>query len=181
MSQFRVETWDDGRLRVNQAFARLLRRHGLVTFDAFMDIAGGEVARQVGVRVTRRIVLDGAQGEQAFYLKRHGVLPLKEYLKPLLRLAAPVHGAQNEWDAILRFQELGIPTMVPVAVGASGRRSFLVTQSLEDRMSLLDWVAERQVPEGKSNSVEGLPAAMIAGEVREAIRQVREGLAKEKP
>lgn len=137
---FEFDVWDNGRLRINVAFAPVLRLNGLTSFEAWTDHENGQVARQVVNRVTRRIELAGTDGPQAFYVKLHAPLPLKEYVKPLFRFAWPVHGALHEWNAILKFQEAGIPTMTPVVLGISGRRSLLVTQSLEGRISLLDWI-----------------------------------------
>jgi heptose I phosphotransferase len=51
-------------------------------------------------------------------------------LKPLVRLRRPIIGAANEWEGILRFHELGIQTMTPVAFGRSGRRSLLLTEAI---------------------------------------------------
>lgn len=136
------EEWDHGRLRVNREFAALLRQHGLTTFESLMQFAGGTIVRQIGTRATARFTLADGGDEHAFYLKRHGPLPWKEYLKPLLRLTRPVHGARHEWEAILRFHAAGIPTMTPVALGESGGESLLITQSLEGSQNLLDWVAE---------------------------------------
>lgn len=136
------DDWDGGRLRVNREFAALLRANGLTTFAALMNFAGGTVVRQIGARATARITLMDGERRPEFYIKRHGPLSWKEYLKPFLRLTRPVHGARPEWEAILRFHAAGIPTMVPVALGECDGESLLVTQSLEDCQSLLDWVAE---------------------------------------
>jgi heptose I phosphotransferase len=140
------DVWDGGRLTVNRQFAPLLRRNGLTTFDALMSFSGGQVAKNVlRERTTTRIDLPDEAGEpRSFFLKRHERPPLWEIVKPWLRLQRPLHGARNEWDAILRFHETGIPTMVPAALGESQGRSFLLTAAIEGCHKLTEWMAEHQ-------------------------------------
>ncbi len=151
MKSFELEHWDDGRLIVNAEFAPVLQKHNLATFQSLMDYQGGEVAKNLlRQRVTTRFELSlPAGGTQGFYIKRHGPSPMKEYLKPLIRLRRPILGAENEWNAILRFHEIGISTMTPVALGRSGPSSFLITKAIENCIKLSDWV-EEQFPEGLS-------------------------------
>ncbi len=148
MKNFELETWDDGRLIVNAAFAEMLKQHALTTFQSLMEFEGGEIAKNLlRQRVTTRFELpQKGGGTGAFYIKRHGPSPLKEYIKPLIRLRRPILGAANEWNAILRFHEVGISTMTPVAFGQSGPHSFLVTAAIENCIKLSDWV-ENQFPE----------------------------------
>src|SRR5262245_24031796 len=98
-----------------------------------MNYNGGTVAKNVlRERTTTRFDISNREGvSQAFYIKRHGRPPWKEYVKPFFRLTTPILGARNEWNAILRFHELGIPTMLPACLGDDGKTSFLVTRSLE--------------------------------------------------
>ena len=144
MKNFALECWDEGRVTVNRAFADSLRAHNLTTFDAIMNYTGGSIAKNVlRERTTTRIDLPETSGpKQAFFLKRHGPSPLKEFIKPWLRLTRPILGARNEWNAILAFHEIGIPTMIPVAIGESGRDSFLLTESIEGCRKLSHWVED---------------------------------------
>lgn len=148
MKNIECERWDGGRLTINREFAEMLRAAGLTTFGAVFNFEGGTVAKDLlKERTTTRIVVPDPNGkQQAFYLKRHGPPPWKEYLKPLLRLTRPILGARNEWNALLRFQALGIPTMTPVALGESGRESFLLTEAIEDCEKLSHWM-ESHSPE----------------------------------
>ncbi|MFH5805635.1 lipopolysaccharide core heptose(I) kinase RfaP [Alienimonas sp. DA493] len=153
-STIRTERWDDGRLTVNAACADWLRGEGLTTCAAFDRLEPTEVARQVKRRVTARFEFpasdaDGdAGGVRAFYIKRHGRDPLSEYVKPLFRLTKPVLGARPEWEAMLRFHAVGLPTMTPVAFGETGpignRRSFVMTEALEDRERVDHWLNDRR-------------------------------------
>jgi heptose I phosphotransferase len=140
------DVWDGGRLTVNREFVPLLRRNGLTTFDSLMSFSGGQVAKNVHrERTTTRIDLPDESGEpRSFFLKRHERPPLWEIVKPWLRLQRPLHGARNEWEAILRFHQTGIPTMVPAALGESQGRSFLLTAAIEGCRKLTEWMSEHQ-------------------------------------
>ena len=144
MKSLAFDVWDGGRLTVNREFVPLLRQNGLTTFDALMNFSGGQVAKNVlRERTTTRIDLPDESGEpRSFFLKRHERPPLWEFVKPWLRLQRPLHGARNEWDAILRFHQAGIATMVPAVLGESQGRSFLLTAAIEGCRKLTEWMAE---------------------------------------
>lgn len=143
---FALDTTDAHRLVVNRDFAPILRAHGLLTFDALWNYSGGSVAKNLlKERTTTRIALPDDDGrEQVFFLKRHTRPPFKEYVKPLLRLTWPIVGARNEWDAILRFHEAGIPTMTPAALGESAGNSFLLTAAIEDCRKLSQMIEQER-------------------------------------
>jgi heptose I phosphotransferase len=143
VNSFEFEDWDEGRLRINGRFAGLLRKNGLTTFESLARFESGDVARQIDSRITSRIVLHDAAGSHSFYLKRHGPASVGEFLRPMLHGHWPIVGAANEWDAILRFHSAGIPTMEPVALGVHGRRSLLVTKSLDGHQNLLEWLRDQ--------------------------------------
>jgi heptose I phosphotransferase len=145
VKSFAFDVWDGGRLTVNRDFSPLLAAQGLTTFDSLMDFSGGRFAKNVlSERTTTRLELADAGGvERIFFLKRHLRPPLFELIKPWLRLQRPIFGARNEWDAILRFHQVGLATMVPVALGESGSRSFLLTAAIEGCCKLSEWMAER--------------------------------------
>ena len=166
MKSFELDSWDGGKVIVNAEFAPVLRKHGLDTFQALMDYQGGQVAKNLlSQRVTTRFELSRpGGGTQGFYIKRHGPSPMKEYIKPLIRLRRPILGAENEWNAILRFHEVGIATMMPVAYGKSGPSSFLVTAAIENCIKLSDWV-ESQFPAaltGRPIEVGDVPTETLA-------------------
>jgi heptose I phosphotransferase len=144
LKSFAFERWDDGRLTVNVEDADLLRRHGLTTFADLVRVRCGSIAKDVlRERMTARFSLPDAAGEEHhFYIKRHRPPSWKEYVKPWLRLNRPSLGARPEWEAILRFHEAGIATMVPVALGESGGYSLLITRSIEGCRKLSVWLRE---------------------------------------
>jgi heptose I phosphotransferase len=138
------EIWDDGRLLVNRQFAPLLRAQGLTTFAAFSALSNGEIVRRVGTRETRRLTLPSGDGMETLYVKRHGAPRWRDRIMPFLHFSRPIHGARNEWAAILRFARAGIPTMTPVAFGECGADSLLVTQGVRARCNLLELTASGQ-------------------------------------
>jgi heptose I phosphotransferase len=141
VARFETHSWDGGRIVVNRDFAPLLSAARLDSFDAVMRHGAGQIVRQVGTRWTTRLLLEGDSGLQALYLKRHLRATLRDRVKPLLSLGWPILGARCEWNSLLRFHALGIPTATPVAVGESAGCSFLITEEIPAGRSLLDWTA----------------------------------------
>jgi lipopolysaccharide core heptose(I) kinase len=100
-------------------------------FEAAFSLTG-EVYRDMGDRCTTRFEFDA----RAYFVKTHAGVGLGEILKNLLYLRIPVLGAENEYRAIGKLQELGVDTMTPVAFGRQGfnpasEKSFLITEALE--------------------------------------------------
>jgi heptose I phosphotransferase len=146
VKSFAFDDWDGGRLTVNREFAPLLARRELTTFAAIADYSGGQVAKNVlrERNTTRLELVDAAGVTCTLYLKRHQRPRVSELIKPLFRLTRPIVGARNEWEAILRFHEIGILTMVPVALGEAGGRSFLITEGIEGCQKLTAWMDAHQ-------------------------------------
>ena len=138
-AQFQFDSFDSCRLVINREFRPLLEARGLTTFAALFDLQGGEVVRAVGHRTTARVVLSAGEFAEVFYLKRHQPPRLVDRLKPILHLSRPILGARTEWEAILRYHAAGVPTMTPVAFGADGSRSLVMTRDLQTDRTLLDW------------------------------------------
>ncbi|AKA84092.1 lipopolysaccharide core heptose(I) kinase RfaP [Pseudomonas synxantha] len=121
--------------------------------DAFAEVEklDGQVFRELAARRTLRTVVEG----QPYFVKIHRGIGLGEILKNLITAKLPVLGAGQEWLAIQRLQELGVPTMTAVAFGEKGsnpadQHSFIVTRELTPIISLedltLDWVKQPPVP-----------------------------------
>jgi heptose I phosphotransferase len=126
----------------------VLRRNELVMDDAFRAALtarcgpgdpfeqamalDGEIVRNVDGRRTFRFELGG----QRYFAKVHNGMPWRRILRKLSQFRIPVLGAEPEWRAIHRLQELGIPTTPPVAFGIrrglnpARERSFVITRDL---------------------------------------------------
>ncbi len=103
----------------------------------------GKVFRDKEGRRTVRF----AVGARRYFLKLHRGVGWGEVFKNLLQLRLPVVSARNEWRAIAKLHELGVPTMSAVGYGCRGfnpakRLSFLITEELRDTLSLEDLCAE---------------------------------------
>lgn len=115
--------------------------------DVFAQVQAldGEVAREVAGRQTLRFELNG----QVFYRKLHTGVGWAEIIKNLVRFRLPIIGAANEWHALNRLAELGIPSLIPVAYGEKYRNpakklSFIVTRELSGTIELDKYLASQQ-------------------------------------
>ncbi|WP_434579559.1 lipopolysaccharide core heptose(I) kinase RfaP [Pseudomonas sp. Z5-35] len=121
--------------------------------DAFAEVEAlkGEVYRELEARRTLRTEVDG----RGFFVKIHRGIGWGEIFKNLFTAKLPVLGAGQEWKAIQRLQEAGVPTMTAVAYGEKGsnpadQHSFIVTEELAPTVSLedfsIDWVKQPPRP-----------------------------------
>lgn len=120
--------------------------------DAFaeVELLEGGVYRELEARRTLRTEVDG----RGYFVKIHRGIGWGEIFKNLFTAKLPVLGAGQEWQAIQRLHEVGVPTMTAVAYGERGanpadQHSFIVTQELAPTISLedlsMDWL--KQPPE----------------------------------
>jgi heptose I phosphotransferase len=121
--------------------------------DAFAEVEklDGQVYRELDARRTLRTEVDG----HGFFVKIHRGIGWAEILKNLITAKLPVLGAGQEWLAIQRLQEVGVPTMTAVAYGEKGsnpadQHSFIVTEELAPTVSLedlsMDWIKQPPAP-----------------------------------
>ena len=121
--------------------------------DAFTEVERleGEVYRELEGRRTLRTEVDG----RGFFVKIHRGIGWGEVFKNLLTAKLPVLGAGQEWRAINRLHEVGVPTMTAVAYGEKGsnpaaQHSFIITEELAPTVSLEDfsinWVKQPPQP-----------------------------------
>ena len=100
----------------------------------------GDVYRDVKGRRTLRFEFE----HRRFFVKNHMGVGWGEIVKNLLTFKMPVLGAENEWCAIAKLRSLGLATMTAVGFGSRGwnpatRQSFILTEALEDTISLEDY------------------------------------------
>lgn len=110
--------------------------------DAFAEVEAlqGQVYRELEGRRTLRTEVEG----RGYFVKIHRGIGWGEIVKNLLTAKAPVLGAGQEWTAIQRLHEAGVPTMTAVAFGERGsnparQHSFIVTEELAPTISLEDF------------------------------------------
>ncbi len=144
-SAIKVETQDEGHLRVNTAFATLLRHNKIETASDLWDLESEPVKNAVRTRGTGRTFLKDPTGGKDIevYIKRY----LKPSLKDRIKCATsfkPIFpdGALHEWRALCRFHELGLKTMVPMAVADCGQhRTCNLTLGITDYIRASDLFA----------------------------------------
>ena len=112
--------------------------------DPFVEVErlDGQVYRELEGRRTLRTEVEG----QGYFVKIHRGIGWGEIAKNLLTAKAPVLGAGQEWRAIQRLHEVGVPTMTAVAYGERGanpasQHSFIITEELAPAVSLEDFTA----------------------------------------
>ncbi|MCL7461831.1 lipopolysaccharide core heptose(I) kinase RfaP [Pseudomonas sp. NW5] len=110
--------------------------------DAFAEVEqlDGQVYRALEGRRTLRTEVAG----RGYFVKIHRGIGWGEIVKNWLTFKAPVLGAGQEWTAIQRLTEAGVPTMTAVAFGARGanparQHSFIITEELAPTVSLEDF------------------------------------------
>ncbi len=141
--------------------------------DPFVEVERlqGEVYRELEARRTLRTEVDG----RGYFVKIHRGVGWRESLKNLLTAKAPVLGAGQEWRAIQRLHEVGVPTMTAVAYGERGsnpaaQHSFIITEELAPTISLEDFAARwlEQPPEPRLKHALIAEVARMTGEMHRA-------------
>lgn len=107
--------------------------------DAFEEVERlqGQVYRELEARRTLRAEVDG----RGYFVKIHRGVGWGEIVKNLSTGRLPVLGAGQEWKAIQRLTEAGVPTMTAVAYGERGsnpaqQHSFIITEELAPTIDL---------------------------------------------
>lgn len=121
--------------------------------DAFAEVERlqGQVYRELEARRTLRTEVDG----KGYFVKIHRGVGWGEIVKNLASARLPVLGAGQEWKAIQRLTEAGVPTMTAAAYGERGsnpaqQHSFIVTEELAPTVDLeqltLTWLEQPPPP-----------------------------------
>ncbi|MCU1718345.1 lipopolysaccharide core heptose(I) kinase RfaP [Pseudomonas sp. 5P_3.1_Bac2] len=121
--------------------------------DAFaaVEALDGQVYRELEGRRTLRTEVAG----RGYFVKIHRGIGWAEITKNLVRGKLPVLGATQEWDAIKRLHQVGVPTMTAVAYGVRGdnparQHSFIITEELAPTIDLeqlsLNWATQPPEP-----------------------------------
>lgn len=111
-------------------------------FEAVEQLEG-EIFRELEGRRTLRTEVEG----RGYFVKIHRGIGWGEIVKNLTTAKLPVLGAGQEWRAIRRLHEVGVPTMTAVGYGERGsnpatQHSFIITEELAPTISLEDYSAD---------------------------------------
>jgi heptose I phosphotransferase len=117
----------------------LRRWEGRDVFEALFAL-DGQVYRSMKSRKTLRFTMNN----MSCFIKMHSGTGWKEIISNLIRFRKPVLGAENEWQAIKRFEDVGIDTMRLLGYGKRGKnpartQSFVITEELKPVQSLEDY------------------------------------------
>ena len=112
--------------------------------QTIMKTEGKVIRKALG----RRTVLFSHAGKN-YYIKSHTGVGWGEIVKNLSYLKKPVIGAENEWHGIHHLDRINIKTMTPAGYGTAKRnparrQSFIITEALEDTISLEEFCGEWQ-------------------------------------
>ncbi|MFA6568080.1 MAG: lipopolysaccharide kinase InaA family protein [Victivallales bacterium] len=133
--QIKVEHKDGDRLLFNADFAKILEANGINSFEDLWNMPGEAVKNVLRERGTERVFLKSPEGSAPAeaYIKRYRPEPFMSRLKNVLSLR-PVRfpGAMNEWEAVIAFHRRNLPTMQPLACGAAGGDSCILTLGITD-------------------------------------------------
>jgi len=112
--------------------------------DPFAEVQKlqGKVYRALEGRRTLRTEVNG----QGFFVKIHRGIGWGEIIKNLLTAKCPVLGAGQEWRALERLQQAGVPSMQAVAFGEqrsnpARQQSFIITRELAPTIDLEQFCA----------------------------------------
>jgi heptose I phosphotransferase len=113
-----IEIIESGNIIINAAFAKLLKINNLETIEKIYNLQGETVKKAVKQRGTERVFLTDKNDQPIeCYIKRCTAIPFKEKIKCLLQLKRWNFNTLNEWHALVRFHEVGLNTMLPIAAG----------------------------------------------------------------
>jgi len=123
--------------------------------DIFAEVKkiDGKVYRSLEGRRTLRFEHEG----RGYFLKYHAGVGWREIVKNLSQGRIAVLGAENEYRAVKKLQQLGVGTMNVVAFGSRGlnpakRESFIITEAVEPSVSLED-LAEQWLLQAPTASI----------------------------
>lgn len=165
----KVEEFSEGSWLVNSDFVETLSLNNIDSPEKLWNLTGESVKKFVKERGTERALLKTKDGEALeTYVKRYHPLPFKEHFKGITSLK-PVftEGAIHEWEAILAFHSVGIPTMIPIAAGNLGDgRTVNITLGIKDYRRASDIFAEK--PDSKIRNTLINNIAKLAGQMHAA-------------
>jgi heptose I phosphotransferase len=139
--KIKIDIQDEGRLKINSAYADLLKLNGITSGQELWDMAGTPVKKILKERGTEKVVLKDAEGNEFdAYIKRYLPVGFKERIKCAFSLKRSSYDANNEWDAICAFHSHDWGTMVPLAVAALPEgKTCNLTLGITDYIRASEW------------------------------------------
>ncbi len=98
-------------------FIELLKFNGIDSAEKLWNIEGEAVKKVLAQRGTERAFLNTPDGNKIeVYIKRYTSTPIKEKIKQAFSLKFRIFDAVHEWNALRAFHQIGLDTMIPMAV-----------------------------------------------------------------
>jgi len=118
---FNTESLDNQKLTINTDFSELLKFNGIDSAQKLWDVEGEAVKKILEQRGTERAFLNTPDGDRLeVYIKRYTSPPIKEKIKQAYSLKFRTFDAIHEWNALRALHQIGLDTMVPMAVSDLG-------------------------------------------------------------
>jgi len=151
-----IEKLDNGHLLVNSDFAKLLRENNINTAADLWNLNSEPVKNVISDRRTDRVWLrdSGSVYRVEAYIKRYQPFTLTQAFKALASFKKPrSFDAIHEWNVILAFHRIGIPTMIPMAAARIGRHTCNLTLGITDYIRASDIVKQPDLTVGERHKL----------------------------
>jgi heptose I phosphotransferase len=130
--EIKTETLDNGNLILNADYAELIKSNGIDTAEKLWSLSSEPVKKILKERGTEKAFLEKGDEKLEAYIKRYTPPPLKEKIKAATSLKFKSFDAYDEWDSLLAFHRNNLPTMIPLAVARSGKKTCILTLGITD-------------------------------------------------
>ena len=157
-----VKVIKSGGMMINAAFSNLLEKNNISNIWELFALQGETVKKAVKQRGTERIFLNGSDDQPLeCYIKRCTAIPFREKIKCFFQLKRWNFDSINEWHALLRFHEIGLNTMIPIAAGSLPNGSnCLLTLGLTGCIRATDFFSDGKYgPEARSKAIDNIAVA----------------------
>lgn len=125
----------------NRAASKEYENSAIHSIDGAREITGTRMTTK-RERTVERFVRNGI----TFYIKRHTKDTQSYMFRNWFRNNTYRSQARDEWNALIKMEEMGIPSVVPVSMGTQysvtryPRFSYIITRELENGYSLEEWL-----------------------------------------
>jgi tRNA A-37 threonylcarbamoyl transferase component Bud32 len=132
--KIKVEQLDNNNFFINSDFKELLRSNGINNAEDLWNFKGESVKKQRKERGTERAFLKSSDGRNLeTYIKRYLPTSLKEKFKSFTSFhPVIIDGAFHEWESIITFLGIDLPTMIPIAAAKTPLGTCNMTLGITD-------------------------------------------------
>ena len=128
----------------NKAFANLLKENGLESADKLYGLSSTDVKSEVSGRNTGKVFLRSGEVDIEVFIKRYQPVSFEEKVKLFFYNKPKSSDAFDEWNSILKFHDIGLSTMEPIAVAQSGDNSCNLTLGIQNYIRAKEYFEEEK-------------------------------------